>query len=310
MFRDFSNVSPLTGPTGRMEPERQPDKSVEEKAIVLRPRNCAPVLFLLILFLHAGCAARKRLTPPPAAPPPTRVETVEDAKSLLLRNYGKANSVKAGGHLQIRSFEEERWRPASFALMLQRPDRVRVRAYRPLAPTMFELVSDGQRCWLFVPSERTAYLSEDCEAIHAGNENIAAPAGAIVAAIVVVSDFDSLFSMPARLYSEADTLRLVFTEETGAYREIWIDPETGLATRQSLIGADGTLDADIVYKEHTSDGEAGIPTEIEVNLPRVRASMLLRIDDFQIDAKLPADAFDFSPPNETTIRDIQGVPRN
>jgi outer membrane lipoprotein-sorting protein len=241
---------------------------------------------------------------------PTLVETVEDAKSLLFRNYGKANSVKAGGHLQIKLFEEERWKPASFALMLQRPDRVRVRAYRPLAPTMFELVSDGQTCWLFVPPEKTAYLSEDCEAIHGGNENIAVSASAIVAAIVVVSDFDTLFSLPAHLYSEADLLRLVFMEETGAYEEIWINPRTGLATRQLLVGADGMLEADIAYKKHVSDGKASVPAEIEISLPRLRALMLLRIDDFQIDAKIPADAFDFSPPINTKILDTEGVRRD
>ncbi len=266
--------------------------------------------FLLVAFLHVGCVARKRLVRPPEAPLPTRVETIEDAESLLLRNYGKANSVKAGGHLQIKLFEEERWRPASFALMLQRPDRVRVRAYRPLAPTLFELVSNGQTCWLFVPPEKTAYLSKDCQAIYDGNESIVVSADAIVAAIVVVSDFDTLFSLPAHLDSEADSLRLVFMEETGAYREIWMDPETGLATRQMFVGADGTLEADIAYEGHASDGEATIPDEIEINLPRLRTSMLLRIDDFQLDAKFPAKAFDFSPPENIKILKTEDVPRN
>lgn len=274
----------------------------KKRMSVLRLRKYALILFLLAV-LHFGCAARRRLPPAPEALPPTSVKTVEDAKALLLRNYGKADSVKAGGHLQLKLFEEERWRPASFALMLQRPDRVRVRAYRPLSPTMFELVSDGQTCWLFIPPEQTAYLSEDCEAIYGGNENIAVSAGAIVAAIVVISDVDTFASLPAHLYAEADILRLALIDKTGAHREIWMDPRTGLATRQTVAAADETLEADIEYRKHSSDGEAAIPTEIQVNLPRLRASMLLRIDDFQVDAKIPPNAFDFSPPEHTRILD-------
>ena len=256
---------------------------------------------LLGACLHGGCAARKPLTYRPDVPSPP-ITTADDAKRVLLGNYGNTDSLKAGGTIEVELNDGER-RRASFLLMLQRPDRVRMRAYRPLTPTLFEIVSNGRRCWLHSPSEKIAYLSEGCRPFLVTDNGVAVSAEAIVAALVVVADFDGLASTDGLLYREGDLVRLVLEEETGARKEIWIDPIDGLVTRQMLVAPAGVLEADITYARQSSDGNAVVPVETRIDFPGLQVSMLLRIDEFRVHPELPADAFDFSPPRNTRVLD-------
>ena len=275
-----------------------------KETIILNTRRCLLFGLLVAVCLHAGCATRKPLTLAHGITPPP-LETVEDAKGLLLEDYGRIDFVKVGGTIEIRLHDEGYRRQASFVLMLQRPDRLRMRAYRALTPTLFELVVDGQTCWLHTPSERTAYLSEDCGPLLGTGNGVAFSAAALVAALVVVPDFEALRTAAASLLREDGFVGLVVEEDAGARKEIWIDPMTGLAARQLLVGPDEEVEVDIAYIEHAVDVDmdAVIPTETHIDFPRLRASMLIRIDDFRADPDMPADAFDFSPPQNTRILD-------
>jgi outer membrane lipoprotein-sorting protein len=232
---------------------------------------------------------------------PPKLETLEDAKQLLLQNYGYAHSLKASGKIAVRRSREKTWRPASIVLMVQKPDKVRMRGYRPLTPTLFELISNGRECWLFVPPENTAYLDEHCNVLQRGDAGIAISADAIVASLMVVSDTDKLFALPASVNRDNKNLRVMFGEGAGIRKEIWIDLETGLVTRQLLIDPDGRIQADIAYREVTVLENAAIPIEISLKLPRLRTSIRVRVSDFQFNPTIPAAAFNFSPPKSVQI---------
>jgi outer membrane lipoprotein-sorting protein len=86
------------------------------------------------------------------------------------------------------------------------------------------------------------------------------------------------------------------TEVSGAGMTIWIDSATGLATRQALIGDDGLVEADITYLEHAIEAGAAVPIAIEIVSPRMGTKATLRIKRFEINARPPDGAFEFSPP--------------
>lgn len=264
--------------------------------IILRAGNYA--LPVLLVAMSLGCARSPQLAPPQIAPP-TRMETLEDATKALERNYASAYRIKASGEIRVRPTEQDNWRPADFLLVLERPDKVRMRGYRPLVSNLFEFISNGIECWLHIPSERTAYLS-DCGALHSGREDLAVSAEAIVSAVLVVSDFDTLESRQARFQREGDIVRIVF-EETASRREIWVDPASGLATRQFITNEDDTLEADILYKEHADFDGAALPVEVEVELPRIGSSMSLSIREVELLPKITPGTFEFSPPQNTSV---------
>ncbi len=251
-------------------------------------------------FLHVGCASRKQMTHP-AEVSPSAFVSAEDAVKRLLRNYGDTTSLKVSGRIETALPGEKRRRRASMAVMIQKPDSVRMRAYRPLAPPLFEFISDGNVCRLYVPSRRAVYLSEDCRSLRATGNYVAISAEAVVAALCVLVDPEAVSSPAASVHPEGNLFRIDLAEETGAKKRIWIDSATGLATRQLLIDAGGRVQADIRYLEHAFEGDAAVPVAIEIVAPGMGSAVVLRISRFEINARPPDGAFDFLPPEGTDI---------
>jgi len=229
----------------------------------------------------------------------------DDAIDLLRSNYGNIESLKAGGAIETRMSAEDHRRRASFVLMLKRPDKLRMRTYRTLTPLLLELVLDGHRCWLYVPSRNTAYLSQDCNTLYFDAGNISLPAHALIAAIVVVSDFNALLSLPAELHQEEDSTVLTFTEQSGMCRELWIDPITGFVIRQTISKKNGQKELIVEYQEQELTGNAVVSRRIELLLPQTNTMISLVLDDIKTDVQIPPEAFTFSPPRETAILHVE-----
>jgi outer membrane lipoprotein-sorting protein len=255
---------------------------------------------IVLTFMHAGCAARKTLTKPPEAPPPM-LQSAADAFDLLLRNHSGTNSMKASGKIEMKLPGETHRRQASIIIMLQRPDKLRMRAYRPLSPTLFELVSNGDECWLFVPSRNAAYLSEGCKPFRVSNGDTAISTELFFAALFVLVDPEILSSQQASITTGEDLIGLKLTEETGGRREIWIDPATGLAARQMLMNPDGSIRADLKYLDYAKEEAMTVPVRVEAVMPQMEAEVTLRINQFDIHAEIPDGAFIFLPPEGNDI---------
>ena len=273
----------------------QTARAIDDWRRDIQIRRFALIALALAACLQTGCAARRLPISPPAKPLPP-LESPQDAVQLLIEKYGGADSFRASGKIRMKLPGEQVQRQASFALMLERPDRLRMRVYRPLAPTLLEIVSDGNRRWLYVPSERTAYLSEGRQPLRVEGNHVALPADTIAAALVVVADPHALPLLPSRIRIGEGFIRLSVTEEDGTQREIRIDSASGLATRQILVGADGATQADITYKEHAFKENTAVAISTDILLPQIGAFVSIRIDKLETGAQIPAGAFEFSPP--------------
>jgi hypothetical protein len=188
--------------------------------------------------------------------------------------------------------------------MARRPDEVRVRAYRLLAPTLFEFVSRGDQCWLYLPAEQTAYLDDSCGIIENKRERFAISSKMIIASLLVVPDFPKFLSLPASISQESDIVHLSLIEKGGLRREIWIDRVTRLVSRQTFSAPDGIVEADIRYSEHVARDGSVIPVQAEVLLPRAQAAMRLQLNEVELNPMLPSNAFVFSPPPKVRINKL------
>ena len=186
-------------------------------------------------------------------------------------------------------------------IMMQRPDKLRMRAYRPLSPALFEFVSDGDQCWFYVPSRRSAYLSEGCKPFRIDDGNTTVPAEIIIAALFVLVDPEALSSRPKSIPSEDAFVGIALAEKTGGRREIWIDPATGLAARQVLVDPDGSVRADLKYLEYAHESGTAVPIRAEAVMAQMGAEVTLWISQFEIDAEIPDGAFIFLPPEGSNI---------
>ena len=248
--------------------------------------------------LQISCAARKQLISPPEVPV-SEVETIDDAVGLLRKNYEGIDSIKADGEIAMQFPDEEGLRKAFFVLLLERPDKLRMRAYRRPLPTVFELVSDGQECWIYVPSRKAAYLNKGCRAFLVGENKVAVSTKTITTAILVVPDFGVLSSSPMALEKENNLIKLRVFDKARGRREIWINADTGFAERQLIVGDNEALETEIVYKEHAIDGDSVVPVEIDIVLPQAQARISLSVKNLRSSSQIPAKAFKFTPPAGT-----------
>lgn len=264
--------------------------------------------FVLVILagicIQSRCAAPRPVTRLPERPVPL-LTSAGDAIQLLRENYGNMRSLKASGTIITKFPPEHRRKKASFMLALERPDKLRMRTYRPPVPFSIEIISDGQRCWLFVPNDRTAYLSEGCDALYINGSNLAIPSHAIVDAIVIVSDVDALVSAPAHIYRNDEFVVLAFTDKSRVKRELWINPTTGFVERQLIFDIGGEPNLHIKYGEHGDEGNTIVPRIVEITFPREDVSISLRMEELKLNTEIPAEAFEFTPPPETTILQLE-----
>ncbi len=258
------------------------------------------VLVLPAVLMQSGCAVLRPAAPPSALEPPA-IRSVEEAIDVLRQNYGGTNSLKASGKITFTFPGEKLTRQASMALMLQRPNKIRMRVYRPLAPPLFEYISNGNTCWVYISSRQAAYLNEKCGPLRIDEGGFGISAGALVAAFFVLADPDTASHLPVSIRHEEDSVGLEILQDDGTRRQIWIDPATGYAARQLLIEADGTVQADIRYIENGLHEGAAIPVIIEVTLPKMETTISMQMSRHRINAMLPDGAFDFVLPEGAHI---------
>jgi len=256
-------------------------------------------LFLAPIFVQIGCATQKAVTQPSEPPSPV-VQSAKDAYDLLLRSCDNADSLKASGKIQMKFPGEEHRRQASIMMMMQRPNKLRMRAYRPLSPPLFEFASDGNECWLYIPSRRSAYWSKGCEPFRIDGGNTTISAEIIIASLFVLIDPESL-SLQPEITTNDSQIGIELIDDTGGRREIWIDPATGLAARQVLADPDGSVRADLRYMEYSRESGAAVPTRIEAAMPEIGAELTVWISQVEINAEIPENAFLFFPPEGSVI---------
>jgi len=270
-------------------------------------KYCALAALLVGACLQFSCAARKQLISPPEVTV-SEVETIDDAVRLLRKNYEGIDYINADGEITMQFPDEGGLKKAVFVLLIKRPDKLRMRAYRRPLPTIFELVSDGQECWVYVPSRKTAYLNKGCRPFLVGEEKVAVSTKTIVTAILVVADFGVLSSSPMALEKENNLSKLRIFDKARGRREIWINTDNGLVERQLIVGDNEALETEIVYKEHAIDGDSVVPVEIDIVLPQVNARISLSVKSLRSSSQIPANAFKFAPPAGTDT-DILGTAR-
>jgi outer membrane lipoprotein-sorting protein len=252
-------------------------------------------------FLLSGCAT----LPPKPSEDPSPIRSGKHAANILHNKYDGLISLRASGKITVKGPGEDRGRQASMALLFQRPNKVRMRAYRTFAPLLFEFISDGNRCWLYTPSEKTAYLNEGCGPLPAGSNGANISAEILLAAFHVLSPFDAMPNFSPKIFSEKDSVRLEIRDNVMVWRKprvkIWIDPVTGQAMRQVIMGPDGSIQADIRYLDHGSQGGVTLPVEVDIILPQVETTISIRMTKIKVNLAPPESAFDFAPPAGISI---------
>ncbi len=204
-----------------------------------------------------------------------------------LRDFESATAkIKALVSLSIDS--EERNLRSEAAVLIERPDRIRVDVMDSLADVWAQAGSDGDTAWLYVPGKNKLYEGRAT----AGNMS------RLVSFYLKPSDLIALVAGSPPM-AEGEEL-----EEVGAGKErhfvfvqsglrCWLDKGVkGRVSRCEKVSDNGGLDYEISFADYRAEGGATFPHSVDAKFPGRGASLSIRYREVEVGGLMDPESFD------------------
>ena len=260
--------------------------------------------------LVAGCATHGA-PGDPLSGHPIRSASPEELARQVDEDAAAARGMK--GKVTLELEEAARRRTCRGALAARNPwigdpaPGLYVQGYRPLIPTLFTLVSDGERFWLHVPSKRVVYTGP---VVHprlprSGGQELRLDARALLRALFVepVEESDRL-----GLEEEPSAYVLSIHREGRLYRRLWVERRRFAVEREVYYDAEGREELAIRRERPREVGGRVYPERLVVQDLLGGSTILLDFDALAINpADLGPGAFQPRIPPETRIETVGGA---
>jgi len=213
--------------------------------------RAGPWLGAALATLIAGCAARQMPADPfsgrpirTASPDELARRIGEDASAVValkgkltlsFQETAGAGERTCRGTLAARS----PWTGAEAGLFVQ--------GYRSLLPTLFTLVSDGERFWLHVPSDRIVYTGSIGHRYVVRGQDLRLDARALLRALFVepLGPTDAL-----EVREDAEAYVLSIRRDGHLHRRLWVERRRFAVEREVLYDGDEREELVILRERH------------------------------------------------------------
>ena len=255
---------------------------------------------------QAACVTRK--VPTGAAPfRPPRAATLEEVVAAYDGFCRGASTLSASGELDVRDLRAGKARRIGVRVLAGRGGRLYLKGSVAVV-TVLEVVADGQRFWIRVPSKKTVWTGEADASVDESAEGDQAPYYALRPADLVAALLpDPLAPAPGEaVVLDGDALTFGLTvarieEGRGAARRrIVVDRETLRPSVVRQYDGAGSLSREVRY----SDWREGSPRRVLVARPREGYEAELSLDKIETNVALPARAFAQRPAEGYTVVEV------
>lgn len=197
-------------------------------------------------------------------------------------------------------------------VLAKRPEWIRMVGQAPIVRTdIFDMVSDGERFSLYIPSRNKFYVGPTTLRTTSRNslENLR-PQHVLEALLLQPLDSaqSSYFREEAAQGLEQD---YVITEISGCgpgpvrlKRKIWFDRSNLAISRVQLYGIDGAYLEDIRYSDYKDFGGVSYPAQIAIQRPVEDYSLTIRILAARFNQPLPLSKFTLTKPQNAQEIDL------
>jgi outer membrane lipoprotein-sorting protein len=243
------------------------------------------VLLVSLVLSSIGCRAK----------PPTQPLTLDRrvASGRVVRRLAGIDALRAEVGLRFSRGEESR--STSGALVVQRPDRIRLRCWGPLGVTVLDLLVRDRRATLYMPRDNAAFrvaldrVSEE-EALEPGTRSLL-----LVESLLAELETADL---PFRVEPDPDARRgsLVVLRDDVPIARVIYDRATLLPeARISLVGPP----CEIRYEGYRPMGERWWPRRLTVISGDLRLAVQLR--DVEVNPEIDPAVFEMALPTGTRL---------
>lgn len=253
-------------------------------------------LMILFLFFLGACAPRY------VKPTIYREATLEELIELIQRRESRIKTIKASLRMGFGDSEKKSSQHCLGVFVFEKPDRFRIKGYPQIGPTLFEIVSDGESLWVYIPKEGRVYLTRLRPSGFGGQaQDIKKEAPK---ANFNLQDLRSAFSV-AEVINQPDVNKflekrekkyILYFVKKRLLEKVWIERSDFLVIKIQRFDKDGSLALEVSFDEYQKVDGIDFPKEMRIYNPKEKRIITLLIPKVRLNEDIKPGVFQFQAP--------------
>jgi len=277
----------------------------------------------LFALAISGCAVRRTVTVSPlAVPPPAEKASLSDLIASINAQSKAIQTMTATVDLEpttgsVYSGVIKEYHDVKSFILVQRPAMIRIVGQAPVVRTdIFDMASDGEEFWLFVPSKHKFIVGKTGVQTPAKNalENLR-PQHILEALLIppVNADSEQIFRYEAEVGGRRYYIVGVLDKgDNGALnlkRQIWFDREDLRIDRVEFFGSQGVYVEGVGYADYLDFHGVRYPTRIKLNRPVEDYGLSITVQKVNFNQPISPEKFELKQPQGVERVELSSVGR-
>ena len=264
------------------------------------------VLFVL-LILPIGCATHstRPYIDDKLGIDLSKIQTLSftEVKETIRTERSGFNTLKAKADIVITSPEINGEFRCKGVVRFQKPGKLRVIGSK-LARTAFDMLSDGEDYWFYLPNEKVVYTGK-CDTAKKRDLSVYISPDDIAALI----EYEKLFEGRSAYMETLPVFWLVHVldrkgDAVVPYSKLKVNRIDNTITELTMFKPDSSIRAQASFLDYAETDGQSIPGEIQVYWPDTDTSLLLDLNNIVINEPLKPEIFQFKKPRKADIVNV------
>ena len=266
------------------------------------------ILIIIALLIPVGCATQKTrpyiddklIDKQGIDLSKVQTFTLPQVKEIIVSESLGFASLKAKASIILTSPGINGEFRCKGVVRFQKPGKIRVIGSK-LARTVFNMLSDGENYWFYLPKEKVVYKGK-CNVIRKTNTN----AYVFPDDIAALLEYDRLFEARHSYMETWPTFWLVhiLEQEFVPYGRLSVDRIDNTVTELTMFKPDSSVRVQATFSDYAEINGQSIPKAIQINWPDTNTNLTLNLYNITINEPLKPEIFRFKKPKRAEIVEI------
>jgi len=268
--------------------------------------------FILLILLPFLISCAPKIIPKGAPLPSYKKATLPELIEKINERNQRIHSLIASLRIEFKPAPSAKFLACSARMLLMKPNKIRLKGYKPLLPTFFLLVSDGESYWFAIPSRKKVYtgradIPSPLKVLSSGTgteEMVRLKPKAIIDALLL-----DKIQLGENKYAFLDILpnfyiiNVVKKDSDGLHseRRIWIERKELTIEHHQLFDERGRLVSEVYFRNYRDFGAILFPKLVFIKRPFERVNLRLTFGNIKVNEEISPDAFNYQVPPDMEI---------
>jgi outer membrane lipoprotein-sorting protein len=265
----------------------------------------------ILLFLPIGCATQKarpyigdkQLDKPGIDLSKVQTLSFPQVKEIIVSESLNITSLKAKAGITLTGPEINGEFRCKGVVRFQKPGKIRVIGSK-LARTVFDMISDGENYWFYLPEKKVVYKGK-CNVTRKANTK----AYIFPDDIAALLEYDRFFEGRHAYMETWPAFWLVHileqrSEEFVPYSRLSVNRIDNTITELTMFRPDSFVRVQASFHDYAEINGQPIPEAVQIHWPDTKTTLTLNLNNITINETLKSEIFQFKKPKRAEIIEI------